>query len=198
MNLNEIFAENLIKCRKTAKITQTELAEKLNYSDKSISKWERAEGMPDLETAKIIADLFGVSVDYLITKHNEKPLINGKITKKRAIMSIIASVIVWLIAVSVYAFLGVLIPSLINKTWLSFIWAIPITFLILVILTSVWGKNLYNLIFLSILVWSFISSIYLTLINFLENYPHTLWMIFLIGIPIQTLLILYFTFKKVK
>jgi len=65
--LKIVFASNLIKLRTRAGMTQAELGEKLHYSDKSVSKWERGESVPDAYVLKCIAELFGVSVDYLIS-----------------------------------------------------------------------------------------------------------------------------------
>ena len=56
-DVRQIIAENLIELRKVNKLTQLELAEKLNYSDKAISKWERGESLPDVEILCQIADL---------------------------------------------------------------------------------------------------------------------------------------------
>ena len=70
-DLKENFAKNLITLRKELKLTQAELAERINYSDKAISKWERGESVPDITVLKGIADLFGVTVDFLITEHVE-------------------------------------------------------------------------------------------------------------------------------
>ena len=52
--------------RKKNNWTQAKLADKLNYSDKAISKWERAEAVPDIETLHALAELFGVTVDYFL------------------------------------------------------------------------------------------------------------------------------------
>ena len=65
-DLKPIIAKNITVLRQNAKMTQFDLAEKLNYSDKAISKWERAEAIPDVSVLKSIADLFGVTVDYLL------------------------------------------------------------------------------------------------------------------------------------
>ena len=64
--LKENFSHNLACYRRRAGLTQLELAEKLNYSDKSVSKWERGESLPDIAVLKEIADLFGVTLDYLV------------------------------------------------------------------------------------------------------------------------------------
>ena len=68
MDTKSIIANNIIELRKSKKWTQIELAEKLNYSDKAISKWERAESLPDVTVLQQIAALFSVSVDYLDRK----------------------------------------------------------------------------------------------------------------------------------
>ena len=76
-DLKQIIASNISKLRKQKKLTQLEFAKALNYSDKAISKWERAESIPDIIILKQIADLFGVTVDYIINEHtdNEKILV---------------------------------------------------------------------------------------------------------------------------
>ena len=61
--LSYTIAKNITELRRAHGLTQAALAEKLDYSDKSVSKWERAEGLPDVICLKRIADLFGVTVD---------------------------------------------------------------------------------------------------------------------------------------
>ena len=77
-DLKIIFAQNLIALRKQMKLTQIELAEKINYSDKAVSKWERGESIPDVSVLMVIANLFGVSIDFLVTKHE-----NDEIAKEQ-------------------------------------------------------------------------------------------------------------------
>jgi len=72
-DLKNVIAKNIIRLRQNAKMTQIELAERLSYSDKAISKWERAESMPDITVLKVIADLFEVPLDYLVTEEPELP-----------------------------------------------------------------------------------------------------------------------------
>ena len=199
MDLRNNFSQNLILHRKALNLTQAELAEKINYSDNAVSKWERGEGLPDLEVAKTLADLFGTSVDALIGEpKKEKPRLNYNLPKKRVILCMCCAVLVWLVAIFTYSFIGVIFPTLLDKAWLAIIYAIPITFIVLLVLTCVWGKNLFNAIFSSLLSWTTILAVHLSLINFLKNPARTLWMIFLIGIPLQVLIILWFSYKKVK
>ena len=54
-------------------MTQLDLAEKLHYSDKAVSKWERGESVPEIGTLTAIADLFGVPLDYLVRSEHEEP-----------------------------------------------------------------------------------------------------------------------------
>ena len=68
--LKLIFASNLIRLRTAAGMTQAELGEQLNYSDKSISKWERGEAIPDAAVLKRMSEIFGVTVDYLLNEHD--------------------------------------------------------------------------------------------------------------------------------
>ena len=70
-NLKLIIAKNITELRRAASMTQLDLAQKLNYSDKAVSKWERAESVPDISVLKSVAELFGVKVDNLITDHDD-------------------------------------------------------------------------------------------------------------------------------
>lgn len=192
------FAENVAKLRKAAKLTQAEFAEKINYSDKAVSKWERGEAVPDLYTVKAIADFFDVKVDYLIAEPKaEKPRIFGKLTLKRTVLGLASTATVWLIAVLFFAFIRIIVPSFTN-TWLAFIYAIPVTAAVLMIFTSVWGKSVGNLIIISVFIWTVILTVYLTIYVSLENPPRNLWEIFLIGIPAQGAAVFWLLYKRVK
>lgn len=198
LDIKDCFAQNLIKYRRALNLTQAELAEKLNYSDKAVSKWERAESIPDIYTIKSIADFFGTKVDTLISEPKaDRPKVNYNLGKKRTILCFAATAIVWLVAIAFYAFIHIIFPS-ISMTWLSFIYAIPVSALVLLIFTAVWGKSLGNVIILSILIWSTILTVYLTLVFSLPSPPPQLWEIFLIGIPAQGVVVFWYLYKKVK
>lgn len=199
MDVKENLAKNLISYRKSAKLTQSELAEKLNYSDKAVSKWERGESAPDISVLKEIADFYGVTIDTLISEPNEQiELPKRKISKKRLLLSLLSAFLVWLVATACFMFLALIFPTMTHKTWLSFIWAIPITFIVLLVLTSVWKKPLPTTLFVSFLVWTAILSLYLTLYNLITPPPKMLWTLFLVGIPLQILTIIWFFYRKVK
>ena len=197
-DIKDYFAQNLVRFRKALNLTQAELAEKLNYSDKAVSKWERAESLPDIYTLKSIADFFGTKVDVLISEPKaDKLKVNYNIGKKRTIILLASTAIVWLVAIAFFAFIHIIFSS-ITQTWLAFIYAIPITAIVLLIFTSVWGKSLGNLILISLLVWSIILTVYLTLIHTLPTPPANLWELFLIGIPAQGVIVFWYLYNRVK
>ena len=198
LDIKDFFAQNLVNFRKALNLTQAELAEKLNYSDKAVSKWERAESLPDIYTLKSIADFFGTKVDALISEPKEEKIkVNYNIGKKRTIICLASTAIVWLVAIAFFAFIHIIFPS-IETTWLSFIYAIPVTAIVLLVFTSVWGKSLGNVIIISLLVWSLILTVYLTLTQTLNNPPARLWEIFLIGIPAEGVIVFWYLYKRVK
>lgn len=197
-DIKDCFAANLIAYRKSLDLTQAELAEKLNYSDKAVSKWERAESVPDIYTLKQIADFFGTKVDVLISEpKKERPKINYNLGKKRTILCCASTAIVWLVAIAFYAFIHIIFPS-ITQTWLAFIYALPVSAIVLLVFTSVWGKSLGNAVILSLLIWSVILTVYLTLLHTLPAPPARLWEIFLIGIPAEGVIVFWYLYKKVK
>ncbi|MBQ7348657.1 MAG: hypothetical protein IJW47_01545, partial [Clostridia bacterium] len=152
---------------------------------------------PDIYVIKQIADLFGVKIDVLISepKPHKQTILN--ISKRRAVICLISAALVWLVAIIWYTTMYLIIPSF-NKTWLFFVYAVPVTLVVLLCLTSVWGKNLCNAIFISLLLWTIILSVYLSLSYFLIFIPENLWMIWLIGLPLQGLIIFVFAYKKLK
>ena len=185
-SLTQIIAGNITELRRSHGMTQAGLAEKLGYSDKSVSKWERAEGVPDIICLKNIADMFGVTVDYLLKpEHDEevtqteavldvKPTVQKKnyvINKLPIVLVSIAGV--WLLAAVVYVIM--MLASV--KFALSFVAAAVVTALLLVIFNSLWGKRKYTFWAIDLLVWS---------ILFLVCYvcrAYNLWLLMVIGIP---------------
>ena len=137
-DIKTAFAENLQILRKEAHITQSELAEKLNYSDKAISKWERAEAIPDVMTVKEIADTFGVTVDWLLeSEHKTVRTAARREQKNRLIISLLATVLVWLIATVIFVCLE---PSGVagGRGWMVFVYAVPLSCIVLLVFYSVW------------------------------------------------------------
>ena len=188
-DLKEIIAENIAKFRKSAGLTQAELAEKINYSDKAVSKWERADAVPDVIILKELADIFGVSVDTLLT---ENPSV--KVKKKYNLLTrtniVICSVLfVWFIAVLSFCMLQFFTPLNNFKAYNVFIIAIPVSAIVLLIYNAVWGKIIYYLFILSVLIWSLSLTVFMT-VSFNNSY-----LVFIIGIPLQIIVLVFFIFK---
>ncbi len=193
-DIKEIFALNLQTARRSAGITQSELAEKLNYSDKAVSKWERGESIPDVMTLKQIADLFGVTVDYLITEEhgqNDSNLASSRVKKNRLIISFLAVALVWLVATVVFVCLPPEV-AILKSGWMVFVYAVPVSSIVLLVFNSIWGKAKYTFLVITILMWSILASVYLSLSVFAIT---NLWMLFIIGIPGQIIILLWSNLK---
>jgi len=183
----DLVVENLIYYRKINNLTQLELAEKLNYSDKTISKWERGEGLPSIYVLHKIANLFGVTLNDFTNKRKVK--IKHKKTRSRALITLIAFVLCWLVATIVYVILELSLPDF-NKSWLAFIYAIPVSMIVLIVFTRIWRQFIYTFTSSSILIWSIPLAIYLSI-----DYDK-LWLLFISAIPLQILIIFFFTLRK--
>ena len=134
-DVRQIIADNLTELRKVNKLTQLELAEKLNYSDKAISKWERGESLPDVEILCQIAELYGVTLDYLVTKDHEEATQEYKISKERANVS--KTIITWLsvFSAALLVVLAYILVYTITKIslWILFVWMVPLASTLLLI-----------------------------------------------------------------
>ena len=160
-DLKVIVANNLIFLRKKLGLTQLELAEKLNYSDKAISKWERGESLPDVETLKNIANLFSVDLDYLVTEHQEdkkKISLNQFKAHNRLIITMLAFLGVWFVATLIFSICKIVIPDA-NWLWLIFIVAIPLGFVVLLVFNCIWGYRNLTFVILTLLGWTGLLAI---------------------------------------
>ena len=184
MDITEIrqnIAVNISAMRNAAGLTQAQFAEKLNYTDKAISKWERGESVPDIAVLWKIADMFGVTVDWLITDHGSsestpdaEAVKAGK--RNRLLISLLSSVGVWFIATIVF----IAMQSLgAERVWLPFLWAVPATCIDLLVFNAIWGKYKINFLIISLIIWTIIGATYIAIANW------SLWYFFMFGIPLQ-------------
>ena len=200
-----ILGANIASYRKRERLTQAGLAEKLNYSDKAVSKWERGESMPDVLTLVQIAELFEISVNDLLTDPNclpeEKSAMVGRMEKavektlkrkadKLSILGL-SSLLVWFVALLLF----VIISSVgIEKSWLAFFYAVPANAIVLLSLLSAWHDFRWNKTLVSVIVWGSLLSLYISLLIFLKV---NIWKLFLLGIPGQLAVLLWFRlFRK--
>ena len=186
------LASNLIKLRTRAGLTQAQLGEKLNYSDKTISKWERAEALPDVLVLKQIGELFHIPIDDLLCAHDqwEKPqenkLMNFRHNYSVAAITMVAIAGVWTLAVLVFAIVWILG----SPEWRVFAYAVPFSLIAHLVFHSLWGGGRFNLFIISALVLSIILTIYLALIQY------HLWQLFLVFIPAEVVIVLSFRIKR--
>lgn len=191
--IKSIVAKNIAELRQLRGMTQLELAERLNYSDKAVSKWERGESIPDVSVLVEIAALFEVPLDYLVRAEHPAPAPasepSPKRTKpalRRSIVAALSVFLVWLVAVTVFAILT--LPAIrVRHGWMAFIYAIPVSCIVWLVFNSIWFRRRLNYLIISLLVWTVLLSVYLTVLLLGTN----AWMIFLPGIPGQIILLLW-------
>ena len=198
--LKNVIGANIAAYRKRGGMTQAGLAEKLNYSDKAVSKWERGESMPDVPTLALLAEQFGISVNDLLTDPNALPDKTGAVQQamgkvvertlhrkadKRIILGL-SSVLVWFVALLIYVVLSSLdLPN----SWLAFFYAVPANAIVLLSLRSAWKDFRWNRALISAIMWGSILSIYVSL---LILWNLNVWRIFLLGVPGQVAILLWF------
>lgn len=189
-DLKVITASNIINLRTAKGMTQAELGELLNYSDKSVSKWERAEAVPDAYVLKKMSGIFGVSVDYLLNSHDswERPESFKK--EERNFHSNVITILVifgiWTLAFLIYI-IGWLLEA---NWWLLFVYAVPVSLITFLVLNSVWeqGKNNRHIIY------ALVASIFITVYITFRSYNP--WQILLLLIPAELIVFLSFRIKK--
>ena len=189
-NIKEIIADNLVYLRKENKMTQLELAEKLNYSDKSISKWEHAETLPDIEILKKLADMYGVTIDYITSdgskEDKSKYLKKSQNDQNKIVITLLTISFVWTLATVIYVYTNLILKS---NYWLAFLWALPVSCLVLLYFNKIWGKRKFSFIISSVLAWTLILCFYLQFLSY------NMYLVFLIGIPIQIAIVLWAQLK---
>ncbi len=210
-DLKPVVAKNIADLRRASEMTQAGLAERLHYSDKAVSKWERGESIPDVAVLKEIAALFGVTVDYLLEEeHDESSLPvqqTGKApdeaaeeslrgwrgvfrcwTRNHLVITLLAVSLVWLLAMCAHVGVSIGAPGT-GRLWLAYIYALPLSAVILLIFNSIWGRRRGNYFIISILLWTFLLALFLTFT------AEKMWLVFLLGIPGQCIILLWSRLK---
>lgn len=192
-SLRKIIGSNLAELRKERKITQLELAEMFGYTDKAISKREKGDTLPDVETLYQLASFYGVTIDYLTNDIplEEKEIITNptkqtNIKANRISIVLLSISLVWMLAT--ICFVWIMVFNSINY-YQVFIYAIPLTAIVLILFNKTWGERKYNFYIYTLFLWSLISSIY---VGFLQ---YNLWPLFLLGVPSQILIFLWSRMK---
>lgn len=185
-DLTPIVAHNLTELRKGRGLTQGELAERFAYSDKTVSKWEHAEVVPDLNTLQQLADFYGVTIDYLTHEQNDISLQeqghNDPEVQKinRNVLTALAVVFIWTLA-SVFCAGFMLFPRQWTP-WMAFIWALPLSFLTLFYFNRKWGEARWELPLSLCQAWTLVIAVYLEVSLDLGSWR--MWFLLLMIIPL--------------
>jgi len=210
-NLNTVIAANISSLRKEHKLTQLELAEKLNYSDKAVSKWERGESLPGIDVLCEMCTLFGVTLDYITggikddSAEQSKDAGNGenaltviadlsdsvsepgdaKVKRKQADYRIVVPFLtvsgLWFIMISLFVSFSVFT----HKTlWPLLYWSLPASASLLLVFTCIWGKKKYLFYLVSFIVWT------IPLCTCLQFIEYDIWIVMSIVIPLQIAVLL--------
>ena len=184
-DVNLVIANNIKELRKANKLTQFELSEKLNYSNKAISRWESGEVIPDVQTLNRLCEIFNIPLSKIFEENISKQKIKRTYKLQmgnKLTISLLAVLMVWFIATIAFVYSGIITNT---YFWQIFIWSIPVSCIVGIVFNSIWGKKMFNFVLISILVWSSLACLYIMLISY------NIWPIFLIGIPMQIGIILW-------
>ena len=209
--LKSRIGANIARLRKKNRMTQAQLAEKLNYSDKAVSKWERSESMPDVLTLMQLAELFGTDVNELLgdpaqtpepvppppepAKVKPQPSAAERLKEdlkqkipdvNKSTIQKLASILVWVVALFIFL---VLDSFQLPYCWLIFVLAVMANAIVLLSLRSAWKLYGINRILISVIMWSALVFLYLVLL--FTTHVHV-WRIFLMGLVGQAAILLWF------
>lgn len=190
VSVKNTIAKNIAYYRKRSGYTQSELSEKLNYSDKSVSKWERGEGVPDVLVLMRMAELFGVTLNDLVIEENMKKPPRRRYWS-RVFITLLSSGLSFLVAAVVFFILKMTCPEM-SHAWLSFIFAIPVAGIVATVFSSMWFSNLWRLCAVSLIIWGFAVSVHLSFFLPVAAY------IYIIGAVMQLLAILWFIYRSIQ
>ena len=182
--LKNLISSNILAFRKRSGLTQAELAEKLNYSDKAVSKWERGDGIPDVAVLCDMAEIFGVTLSDFVSETAKKKAPPVRAT--RVVISCLSVAIVWLVATLASVILSIAVPDF-GYGWLAYIYALPVSFIVLTVFTAIWKRTVLLFLSVSALIWTVILSLYLSL-WFIPNMP----LLFVLGAPLEFMAVLWF------
>lgn len=192
-DIKSTLCENLIFLRKSHKLTQGELASKINYSDTTISKWENGDALPDVETLYLLTKFYNVSMDAMLSSDLQNIItISRSKTRKqhvnKVIITLLSVLLVWLIAVVVHININLVFNV---NLWILYIIALPLSMIVLLVFNCIWGKRHLTFIILSFLVWFTLLYFHLQMIS-IDN----MWSLYFIGLPLQIAIILWSQIKK--
>lgn len=187
-NLREVIAGNIISLRKQQGMTQADLAKQVNYSDKAVSRWEKGEVVPDIETLQKISEALNVPLEYLLQEHNECDAVEQRyILRNEIAFKILTVLAVWIVATMIFV-LSEIYYDYIN--WKIYVWAVPISCIALLYLNRKEKNALATMLINTLLCWSLITCF------FIQFFDYQAWIMYIVGIPIQAAIIISYLSKR--
>lgn len=183
-NVTAIIGENIAALRRANGLTQQGLADKIGYSNKAVSRWEKGECLPNVETLCEICSFFGVEFEYLINRHAQVEKAKKGVDANKIAIALLACFAVIALAVVLFAYIKV-----VNDVyyWQIFICAIPFCSAALYILAWKWQwSKIFKIILSTVFLWSLITAVYVITLRY------NLWLIFIVGAPLQIIIVLSF------
>ena len=197
-DLKMVIADNIATLRREAGMTQIQMAERLNYSDKAVSKWERGESIPDVAVLKELADLFSVSLDYLLEKeHPVKPEVKQTLRQRirnHGFITGICVLLVWLLATVAFVIVDIVAANGVQRQWLAFVYAVSVSMIVWLVFNSIWFNARRNFLIVSLLMWSVLAAIFVSFLAFGIN----VWQVFILGIPGQFIILMWSRIRRAK
>ena len=201
-DVKTVVAKNIADLRQKNGMTQIDLAERLNYSDKSISKWERAESIPDISVLMEIASMFGVTLDYLVAQEHdtaeekepesdEKPKRFSRDVLNHGFITGMSILLVWLVAALAFVICDIL-SAVKNAHYLAFAYAVPASLIVWLVFNSIWFNRRRNFLIISLLMWSVLAALCL---SFTIIGHFNIWLVMILGIFGQAIIILWSRLK---
>ncbi|MDE7439533.1 MAG: helix-turn-helix domain-containing protein [Clostridia bacterium] len=195
-DLKDVIAKNLVELRTKAHFTQLELAEKINYTDKAVSKWERGEAIPDLRVIIKLAEIYNISVDDIVTKHPERKIRPKMNTgKKRLLITMLSAGLVWFIMTVIFM-IFFFIPKTEDYAYLVFICAPLVCAIPLIVFSAKWGNWITNTLACSLLVWSFAAIFYVFVGKFAPSFDK-IYVVFIVAGVFELLIIWWYMLRRV-
>lgn len=188
-----IIAQNLTRFRKLAGLTQQQLAEQLNYSDKTVSKWERAEGIPDILVLKTLAQIYGVTVNDFLVEHKKttvRALFKSTLIR-RCLIALLSAGLVYFIAAAVSAIV-LMIDNSAPIARYAFLTALPVSLIVLLVFACLWCKVWQKAVVVSALTWSL--CLFADVLIVADNS----WLVYVVGGFFQVMIVLWFTLSAVR
>jgi transcriptional regulator with XRE-family HTH domain len=189
-DLHPIIAENLVTLRKDSGLTQAQVAEKLGYSDKAVSRWENGDTLPDINVLNQLCRYYGIELSMLFERGaclDATQVQNKKKTRRYyAVECVLLIAAVWLAATMFYVFFNVRKGA---NYWTAFVWAVPASALIVCAFDRWFRNRILQFVMASIAEWTLITAIYLQFLS------QNIWELFLVGIPLQAFLTMWLLWR---